>query len=92
MALAAGAALLAEWLDGSFHDVTELRSVASIPVVARIPRLVGDGDTARGRWRVVAWAGAMVIVVALTTAGTYTTARGHIPIVTRMAHSYFLGS
>jgi len=92
MALAVGVVLLAEWLDGSLHDVNELRRVTNAPVVGRIPRLVGDGDAARERWRGMAWAGAMVVMVALTTAAAYATARGHVPIFSNMAHSLLLRS
>ena len=92
MGAAVGAALLAEWLDGSFHDVNELRRAINIPIVARIPRIVGEKDVARAQWRLTAWACAMVLTVALTTGAMYATAKGHVPIVSGLAQSLFLRS
>jgi polysaccharide biosynthesis transport protein len=92
MAFATGVALLAEWLDGSLHEVDDLRKITNVPVIGRIPRLVSEGDVARRRWRLTAWAGAMVVMVALTTAAAYATAKGHVPVASRMAHSVLLRS
>jgi polysaccharide chain length determinant protein (PEP-CTERM system associated) len=92
MAFATGVALLAEWLDGSLHEDGDLRRVTNVPVVGRIPRLVGEGDVARSRRRVMAWAGAMLVMVALTVVAAYATAKGHVPVASRMAHSVLLRS
>jgi polysaccharide chain length determinant protein (PEP-CTERM system associated) len=92
MAFATGVALLAEWLDGSLHEVDDLRRVTNVPVVGRIPRLVGEGDVVRSRRRVMAWAGAMLVMVALTMVAAYATAKGHVPVASRMAHSVLLRS
>jgi polysaccharide biosynthesis transport protein len=92
MAFATGVALLAERLDGSLHEVDDLRSVTNVRVVGRIPRLAGEGDVARRRWRFMAWAGAMVVMVTLTTAAAYATAKGHVPVASAIAHSRLLGS
>ena len=85
-------ALLAEWLDGSLHDVDDLRGVTNVPVVGRIPRIVSAGDMARRRRRLMAWAGAMVVMVTLTTAAAYATAKGHVPVASAMAYSLLLRS
>jgi protein tyrosine kinase modulator len=92
VALATGAALLAEWLDRSFHDADDLRSVASLPVVARIPRIVSNGDAARGRWRAITWACAMTAMMVLTLTAAYATSRGYVPIVSNVAYALFLRS
>jgi hypothetical protein len=92
VALGIGAALLVEWLDRSFHAADDLRSVASVPVVARIPRIVSAGDAARGRWRAITWAGALTAMMVLTMTAAYATARGHVPIVSNVAYALFLRS
>jgi polysaccharide chain length determinant protein (PEP-CTERM system associated) len=46
-ALAAGAILLAEGLDTSFHTVDELRAFTAVPVLVSIPRIVSHGDRTR---------------------------------------------
>jgi polysaccharide biosynthesis transport protein len=92
MGLGMGVALLAEWLDGSLHEVDDLRGVTNIPVVGRIPRLVSAGDMARRHRRLMAWAGAMVVMVTLTTAAAYATAKGHVPFASAMAYSLLLRS
>jgi succinoglycan biosynthesis transport protein ExoP len=92
VAAAVGAAMLAEWLDGSFHEVNQLRRVVSIPVVARIPRIVGEHDMARARWGVVAWAGAMLVTMTLTVGAAYATAKGHVPLVSRMTYGLLVRS
>jgi succinoglycan biosynthesis transport protein ExoP len=92
MGLAVGVVLLAEWLDASFHDVDDLRDFANVPIVARIPRIVSERDAVRRRWRLVAWACTAAAMMALTAAAGYATARGHIPVVSGVAHSLLLRS
>ena len=92
VALGAGAVLLVEWLDRSFHDADDLRSVASLPVVARIPRIVSAGDAARRRWRAITWAGALTVMMVLTMTAAYATSRGYVPIVINVAYALFLRS
>jgi protein tyrosine kinase modulator len=81
---------LSERFDGSFHAVDDLRSLASVPVVARIPRIVSAGDATRWRWRLAAWACATAMAIALTTGTTYATAKGHVPVLSGMATNLFL--
>ena len=92
VALGTGAALLVEWLDRSFHAADDLRSVTSVPVVARIPRIVSAGDAARGRWRAITWACALTAMMVLTMTAAYATARGRVPIVSNVAYALFLRS
>jgi polysaccharide chain length determinant protein (PEP-CTERM system associated) len=89
-ALAVAVALLAEKLDGSFHDIDELRRVVGVPVMARIPRIVTQGDAERGRRRMLALACMTMVVVALTMTVTYATARGRVPVVSGLVHSLLL--
>jgi polysaccharide chain length determinant protein (PEP-CTERM system associated) len=88
--LAVAAVWLSERLDGSFHVVEDLRALAGVPVVARIPRIVSAGDVARLRWRLGAWACLTAMAVALTTGATYATAKGHVPVLSVVATSLFL--
>src|SRR5205823_5953870 len=46
-ALAAGAMMLAEYLDTSFHSTDDVRAFTTVPVVTSIPLIVSDAD----RWR-----------------------------------------
>jgi succinoglycan biosynthesis transport protein ExoP len=47
--LAAGAVVLAERLDTSFHSLDDLRAFTTVPVLANIPRLATEAD--RRQWR-----------------------------------------
>src|SRR5262249_59697315 len=49
--LAAGAAMLAEMLDTSFHSADEVRAFTTVPVLVSIPRMVTDMDRRRRRRR-----------------------------------------
>jgi polysaccharide chain length determinant protein (PEP-CTERM system associated) len=51
LALAAGAAMLAEQLDTSFHTVDELRGFSRVPVLVSIPLLLSEAAARRGRRR-----------------------------------------
>lgn len=51
MAAGAGAMLLAEFLDTSFHSSAELRAYTTVPLLVNIPRIVTEADARRGRWR-----------------------------------------
>jgi hypothetical protein len=70
--LAAGAVIVAERLDTSFHSVDDLKTFTSVPVVAGIPRLPGPGRR-RGR---MALAGlALVVGVGVLAGGSYWVAK-----------------
>jgi hypothetical protein len=51
LGLAAGAAVVAERLDTSFHSVDDLRAFSQMPVLARLPRIITTTDRRRRRWR-----------------------------------------
>jgi polysaccharide chain length determinant protein (PEP-CTERM system associated) len=92
--MSAGLALASVWLserlDASVHGVNELRGLARFPVVARIPQIVSEGDAARRRWRLVAWACVTVLAVMITAGATYATAKGHVPLLSGVTTSLFL--
>ena len=78
---AAAAAVLAERLDTSFHTYDDLRSFTKVPVLARIPRMVSDADTARQarqRWLATA---SVALGLALVVAASYHLARGNDRLV-----------
>ena len=80
-ALAAGAIVLAEMLDTSFHSVAELRAFTTVPVLVSIPRIATEADTRRRRRRFrLAAAGAMLGLV-LIAGGSYFVAHGNESLV-----------
>ncbi len=70
LGLGAGALVLAEMLDTSFHSVNELQEFSIVPVLVSIPRIATDADRQRQhrRFRLAA-AGAMLGLVLI--AGTF---------------------
>lgn len=50
--IAAGAVMLAEQIDSTFHTVDDLRSFTKAPVLVSIPRIATEGDTDR-RWQLM---------------------------------------
>lgn len=71
LGFAAGAVLLAEHLDTSFHGVDELRAFTRVPVLASIPHIVTRGDTWRRRLRMGAGAVLTGIGLTLIVRGTH---------------------
>jgi hypothetical protein len=66
--LGAGAIVLAEILDTSFHSVDDLRSFSALPVLVAIPQIVTEVDARRRRTRFRV--AAAVVIAGLThTAG-----------------------
>ena len=51
LALGAGAVVLAEMLDASFHSTDDLRAYTTVPVLVSIPRILTQADSRRERWR-----------------------------------------
>ena len=77
LGLAAGAVVLAEQLDTSFHTVDELRRFSAVPVLASIPRIVTEADTRRSRWRFRLATCAAMLGVAALMGSAHFVARGN---------------
>ena len=66
LVLGAGAMVLAELLDTSFHSTADLRAYTTVPVLVAIPRIVTESDARRSRWRFrLAAAGVLIGLVVL---------------------------
>lgn len=85
VALAIGAAVLAEQADTSFHRIDELQALGRAPVVVRIPRIVTRSDTRRRRVRRALWASAAAIGFLLVAAAAYRVGHGNEDLVWRLA-------
>src|SRR5437773_4063779 len=77
LGLAAGAVVLAEQLDTSFHTVDELRRFSAVPVLASIPRIVTEADTRRSRWRFRLATCVAMLAVAVLMGSAHFVARGN---------------
>ena len=80
-ALAAGALMLAEMLDTSFHSVAELRAFTTVPVLVSISRIISDSDRQRGRRRFRLAAAGAVLGLVLVAGGSYFVAHGNESLV-----------
>jgi polysaccharide chain length determinant protein (PEP-CTERM system associated) len=66
LVLGAGAVVLAEMLDTSFHSTDDLRAYTTVPVLVSIPRILTRADSRRERWRFrFAAVGVLVCLVAV---------------------------
>jgi polysaccharide chain length determinant protein (PEP-CTERM system associated) len=63
--LAAGAVVLAETLDTSFHSVRDLRAFTRVAVLGTIPQILTDAGRRRARWRFRLLAAAALAVLIL---------------------------
>ena len=85
LGLAAGAVVLAEQLDTSFHTVDDLRGFSRVPVLVSIPRIVTETDTRRQHWRFRLMAGSAVLGLALIVGASYFVASGNEQLVSILA-------
>lgn len=69
LALGAGAVVLVEMLDTSFHSTDDLRTYTTVPVLVSIPRILTQADSRRERWR-FRFAAAGVLVCLVVVAGS----------------------
>jgi succinoglycan biosynthesis transport protein ExoP len=81
LGLAAGAVVLAEQLDTSFHSLDDLRAFTAVPVLASIPRLVTAADGRQWRRRVVLTGLASLAGVALLAGTAWWLAHGNEQLV-----------
>jgi polysaccharide chain length determinant protein (PEP-CTERM system associated) len=77
LVLGAGAMVLAEVLDTSFHSAGDLRAYASVPVLVSIPRILTEIDVRRQRWRFRFGAASVVVSVVLVAGASYFFAHGN---------------
>jgi uncharacterized protein involved in exopolysaccharide biosynthesis len=85
LAVAGGAAVLADRLDTSFHSVDELRAFTQIPVLASIPRVLPPAE-GRRRWlRFALGLLATLLAGAFLVAAAYYVAHGNEELVWTLA-------
>jgi polysaccharide chain length determinant protein (PEP-CTERM system associated) len=77
LALGAGAMVLAEVLDTSFHSAAELRAYTTVPLLVNIPRITTEADARRGRWRFRLAAVGVVVGLVVVAALSYFIAHGN---------------
>ncbi|MCI0410107.1 MAG: hypothetical protein L0191_16380 [Acidobacteria bacterium] len=90
LGLAAGAVMLAEQLDTSFHTVDDLRTFATVPVLVSIPKIVTGADVSRRRWRFRLAAAVAMLSLGLIIGVSYLVAQGSVPLVGPLARSLLL--
>src|SRR5262245_38234930 len=83
--LAVAAAVLAEHLDTSFHDVDQLRAFSNVPVLVSIPRIVTPTDIRRGWWRMRLAATAALVGLLMIVSLAYVAAKGNEGLVLLLA-------
>jgi polysaccharide biosynthesis transport protein len=77
IALAFGAALIAEKMDTTFHSMDDLRAFVSVATLFSVPRVVTSANT-RQQWRRVAFTAVSIVVgLALIVAGSRHVASGN---------------
>lgn len=85
LGLAAGAVVLAEQLDTSFHMVDDLRASTPVPVLVTIPKIITQGDARRRQRRFRRAAAAAMLGLALIVGTSYLVARGNQELVRILA-------
>ncbi len=85
--LAAGAVVLAEKLDTSFHSVDDLRAFSTVPVLVSIPRIITETDLRRRRWRTRLAASAALLGLVLIMGVAYFLASGNERLVSLLGRS-----
>lgn len=77
LALGAGAMVLAEMLDSSFHSTDDLRAYTTVPLLISIPRILTEGDARWARWRFRFVATGVVICLVVIAGSCYFFAYGN---------------
>ncbi|HLB63344.1 MAG TPA: GNVR domain-containing protein, partial [Anaerolineales bacterium] len=85
--LAAGAVVLAEQLDTSFHTVDDLRGFSTVPVLVSIPRILTHTDLRRRHWRTRLAAGAVTVGLVVIVGVAYFVASGNERLVSLLGRS-----
>jgi polysaccharide biosynthesis transport protein len=85
LGLAAGAVMLAEYVDTSFHSIDGLRAFSAVPVLVSIPRIVTQAGLRRARWRMRLAASACLIGLVMIVGIGYIVANGNERLVSLLA-------
>ncbi len=77
LVLGAGAMVLAELLDTSFHSSRDLRAYTTVPILVNIPRIVTGADLRRRRWRFRLAAVGVMVALVVVGGSSYLFAHGN---------------
>jgi polysaccharide biosynthesis transport protein len=77
LVLGAGAMVLAELLDTSFHSSRDLRAYTTVPILVNIPRIVTGADLRRRRWRFRLAAVGVLVALVVVGGSSYFFAHGN---------------
>lgn len=77
VALGAGAMVLAEVLDTSFHSAADLRAYTTVPLLVNIPRIITEDDARRQQWRFRLATVGLVVGLILVAGLSYFIAHGN---------------
>jgi len=89
LGMAAGAVVLGEQLDTSFHSVGDLRAFTTVPVLVSIPRIVAEADAGWQQRRIQFAVAAALLGLALVVGAAYFLARGNDGLVLILAGGRF---
>ena len=87
LGLAAGAVVLAEKIDTSFHTIDDLRAFSPVPVLVSIPLIVTHTDRRRMRWHLQLGASAAFVGLVAIVGLAYFAANGNEQLVSLMVRS-----
>jgi len=87
LGLAAGAVVLAEKIDTSFHTIDDLRMFSPVPVLISIPLIVTHTDRRRMRWHLQFGATAAFVGLVAIVGLAYFAANGNEQLVSLMVRS-----
>lgn len=85
--IAAGAVVLTEQIDSTFHTVDDLRSFTRVPVLVSIPRIATEGDSARRRQLIRIGLAAATVGLLLIIGASYYVAHENEEIVRLLTRS-----
>jgi polysaccharide chain length determinant protein (PEP-CTERM system associated) len=77
LVLGAGAMVLAELLDTTFHSSRDLRAYTTVPILVNIPRIVTGADLRRRRWRFRLAAVGVLVALVVVGGSSYFFAHGN---------------
>jgi succinoglycan biosynthesis transport protein ExoP len=87
LGLAAGAVMLVEHVDTSFHTIDSLRAFTPVPVLVSIPRIVTRTDLRRRQWRMRLATSAAFMSLLVIVGLAYFAANGNEQLVSLLART-----